>query len=385
MTVRIHDTARNTLPGWTINAVRDGYARGAVISPFASPVRANGYKQSVQRVIQRISEAGGSVWVDPSTHILQAPGVGDFRYYDEWGFWAGAHGVLTTADEMRDHTRRVYSVQEELGVPLVAPTLLLNSPQSPRSQAAATLAGIAREEAGARHVLMPIVGDTHFWGAGAELDAYVGLLDQLEPSAWLLTVARPESAAPVAVQTEEIFGLMRTSAALSQDRVVLVGHGDMAGLPAIAAGASGVGTGWDTRQRVLAYSDHAARTAGGPGGSWYKRPTLEGLLGNLLPNELQVLANQDAALAARLVPGAVLDLAEPAFRHHAVVLTRIVDELKALSGRGRAQRLRERYLAARSDWPLVQAITGCSSGADRWVDPLLAGLEQFMAAEGWNP
>lgn len=385
MTVRIQDTARNTLPVWTINAVHGGYARGAVISPFTSPVRANGYKQSVQQVVQRISDAGGSVWVDPSTHMLQAPGVGDFRYYREWDFWAGAPGVLTTADDMRDHIRRVYAVQGELGVPLVAPTLLLNSPQSARSQTAAALAAIAREEAGGRHVLMPIVGDTHFWSAGPELDAYVGLLDQLEPSAWLLTVARPESTVPATVQADEVFGLMRTSAALSQDRVVLVGHGDLAGLPAIAAGASGLGTGWDTRQRVLAYSDHAARAPGGPGGSWYKRPTLEGLLGNLLPNELQVLTNQDAALATRLVPGEVLDVAEPAFRHHAVVLTRVVEELNALSGRARAQRLRDRYLAARVDWPQVQAITGCSSGADRWVEPLLAGLEQFMAAEGWSP
>lgn len=385
MTVRIQDTARNTLPGWTVNAIRGGYARGAVISPFASPVRANGYKQSVRQVIQRISDAKGSVWVDPSTHVLQGPGVGDFRYYREWDFWAGAPGVLTTADDMRDHVRRVYAVQEALEVPLVAPTILLNSPQSAAAQGAAALAMIAREEAGGRHVLLPIVGDTHFWGAGSELDAYVGLLDQLEPSAWLLTVARTESTLPAAVQAAEIFGLMRTSAALSQDRVVLVGHGDFAGLPAIAAGASGVGTGWDTRQRVLAYSDHAARAAGGPGGAWYKRPTLEGLLGNLLPNELQILSNQDVALATRLVPGAVLDLAEPAFRHHATVLTRVVDELKALTGRDRVLRLRERYLAARLDWPRVQAITGCASAADRWVEPLFAGLEQFMAAEGWSP
>lgn len=384
MTVRIQDTARNTLPGWTINAVRGRYARGAVVSPFASPVQANGYKQSVRQVIQRISDIGGSVWVDPSTHMLQAPGVGDFRYYREWDFWAGAPGVLTTADEKRDHVRRVYAVQEALEVPLVAPTLLLNSPQSPGSQAAAALAEIAREEARGRHVLMPIVGDTHFWGSGAELDAYVGLLDQLEPSAWLLTVSRPDSTVPAAVQAAEVFGLMRTSAALSQDKPVLVGHGDLAGLPAIAAGATGLGTGWDTRQRVLAYSDHAARAAGGSGGAWYKRPTLEGLLGNLLPSELQVLVNQDAALAARLVPGAVLDLAEPAFRHHATVLTNVVDELKTLAGRDRAQRLRERYLAARMDWPRVQAITGCASGADRWVNPLLAGLEQFMTAEGWR-
>lgn len=71
-----------------------------------------------------------------------------------------------------------------------------------------------------------------------------------------------------------------SAAALSQDRPVLIGHGDFAAIPAVAAGATRIGTGWDTRQRAFAYSDHAARPlVSTDGGSWYKRPTLEGLLG----------------------------------------------------------------------------------------------------------
>lgn len=66
---------------------------------------------------------------------------------------------------------------------------------------------------------------------------------------------------PTGASSEEIFGLMRTTFALSQDRPVRVAYGDLAALPAVAAGAEAVGTGWDMRQRICAYQDFQVRAA----------------------------------------------------------------------------------------------------------------------------
>jgi hypothetical protein len=384
MSVLLQDTARNNLASWGVHALGGGYAIGAIVSPFTSPVRGNGYKQDARVVVKRLQRAGGEVWFDPTTHALQAPQVGDFRYYSGWDLWKGARGDLVTHQAMVDHVKKVFEIQTSLEVPLLAPTVLLNGAQNPQSLRAAELATVARREANARPVYLAVVGDVHFWSAGTQLDAHIGVLDQLEPAGWILTVARHASTLPAAALASEVEGLARTTYALSRDRPVIIGHGDLAGLPAMAAGATRIGTGWDSRQRVFAYTDHSARAnVGSDGGGWYKRPTLEGLLGNMLPNELRVLARQDSALATRLTPGPVLDQPESAFRHHAEILTRISTELGGLPDRLRAERMRDRYRAAVADWPAAQAKSGCNGNARQWVAACLTGLEAFMASEGW--
>jgi hypothetical protein len=46
-------------------------------------------------------------------------------------------------------------------------------------------------------------------------------------------------------------------------------------------------------------------------------------------------------------------------------------------------RLRDRYLNARLQWPTVAARLGSANGMDRWVTPLLDGLEAFGRTEGF--
>ena len=384
MSVLLQDTARNNLASWGERALAGGYASGAIISPFTSPIHGNGYKQGIEVVVKRLQRAGGDVWFDPTTHALQAPQVGDFRYYEGWDLWQGGRGDLRTSQAMIEHVRRVFEIQVSLGVPLLAPTILLHGAGNSQSQRAADFASVAMREARDRSVYLAVVGDVHFWGAGNQLDAHIGLLDQLEPAGWMLTVARNDSTLPATVDVAEVEGLARATYALSQDRPVIIGHGDLAGLPAVAAGATQVGSGWDSRQRVFSYSDHSARPiTDSDGGGWYKRPTLEGLLGSMLPNELRILIRQDAALARRLTPGSVLDAPETAFRHHAEVLTRVTTEINGLQGRQRAERMRDKYRAAIADWPVAQAMSGCDAGARQWVGSCSAGLQAFMTAEGW--
>lgn len=383
MSTLIQDTARNTLIKWTGNAVRGGYALGAALSPFTSPLEGNGYKRSAIATSEAIRGEGGEFWFDPMTHALNMPRAGDFRFYDGWELWDGTRGDLSDRTLVRSHVERVLAVQSSLEARPLAPTVLVSYPDSPRSHIALELSAEGARQSPT--AWLTVAGDQQFWSSGAELDAHIGALDQLEPAGWLLSVARGDNAMPPAATPEEIFGLMRTTYALSQDRPVRIAFGDVAALPAVAAGAEAVGTGWDMRQRLCAYQDFEERPAdaGGGGGAWYQRPTLRGLLGGLSNGEYDILVSERSTLARRLTPGVIGPQAEQAFAHHATVLTAVIEELSAHSGRDRVAMLRDAYVAAITEWPEVQRVTGTRLGAARWNSPFLQGLELFMTSEGW--
>lgn len=384
MKILIQDCARNNVASWAENALDAGDAQGVALSPFCSPVLANGYKPSAESVSERVLRHGGDFWFDASTHVLQMPSVGDFRYYAGWDLWGGARGDLSTTALKSTHIEKVFATQRTLGSTLLAPTLLLHSAQSTTSLQALEMAQIARDQASGRDFWISIVGDSHFWSSGADLDGYIGALDQLAPTGWMLSVARPLTGVPAAAETLEIAGLMRTTLALSQNAQVIVAHGDLAALPAAAAGAVSLGTGWDVRQRVLAYPDFAERPSdGGGGGAWYERPTLEGLIGSILPTEFSVLADQRPPLATRLYAGTRFGGPENAFRHHAQVINKIVASFAGLDAESSVKLLRDLYRAALLEWPMVQGITQCASAGDQWISPFLSGVEQFIANEGW--
>ncbi|MGC4933056.1 hypothetical protein ACLQ3C_05180 [Gordonia sp. DT30] len=382
MGVFLQDTARNALPRWTQNAVKGNYAIGAYLSPFTSPQAANGYKRSAQETADLIRDSSGEFWFDPTTYALTMPRAGDFRHYDTWGLWDGTRGDLSTHAVREDHIGRVYEIQRQLSSPLLAPSLLVSYPDTPVSQRALELSQESTKLNPS--TWLTISGDQQFWSAGAELDAHIGALDQLEPSGWLLVVTRSDNAMPPGATAEEVYGLMRTTFALSQDRPVRVAFGDVAALPAVAAGAEAIGTGWDVRQRICAYQDFEERDGDQAGGAWYQRPTLRGLMGGLSNGEHTILTSEDSALSTRLTPGTIGPKPEQAFKHHAVVLTEIVDELNQLSGRNRVDTLRRRYEAARPEWQAVTRVTGTKIGPARWIKPFLDGLNLFADSEGWH-
>jgi hypothetical protein len=381
MAVMIQDTARNNLIKWAGNAIQGGYALAAFLSPFISPREANGFKKSALETSKAIRNAGGEFWFDSMTYALDMPRCGNFRNYDSWSLWSGTRGDLSGRDAMRTHVSAVFGVQDELGSSHLAPTTLVSYPDTPKSRQALDLAEVAIEIDPA--AWLTIAGDQQFWAAGAELDAHIGALDQCEPSGWLFVVARNDTSMPPSATPDETFGLMRSSYALSRDRPVRVAFGDLSALPAIAAGAQSLGTGWDMRQRMCAYQDFEDRPADPGGGAWYQRPTLQGLLGGLSSNEFELLTSERPQLSARLAPGTIAPQAESAFRHHAVVVSYLIRALEPLSGRERVDYLRERYMAALGEWPEVQRVTGAKIGPGRWIAPFLAGVDLFRSSEGW--
>lgn len=381
MTLMIQDTARNNLIKWAGNAISSGYARGAFLSPFISPREANGFKKSATETSTAIRGSGGEFWFDSMTYALDMPRAGNFRHYDGWPLWSGSRGDLSDRAAMRAHVSAVFGVQDELVSPHLAPTCLVSYPDTPKSRQALDLAEAAVEVDPT--AWLTVAGDQQFWSAGAELDAHIGALDQCEPGGWMFVVTRNDTSMPPASTPEEIHGLVRSTFALSQDRPVRVAFGDLAALPAIAAGAESLGTGWDMRQRLCAYQDYEDREADAGGGAWYQRPTFRGLLGGLSGNEYELLTSERAQLAARLAPGTIAPQPESAFRHHATVLSELIRALQALGGRDRVEYLRNQYSAALGEWPEVQRVTGTKLGPTRWIAPFLAGLDLFISAEGW--
>lgn len=383
MSVLIEDSPRN-LAAWISEAVAAGSVQGTVVTPWASPWQSHpgpGKKPAIASRVAEHQSNGVEVWFDPMTHALQMSGVGDFRFYDEYDLWAGARGDLSDPALREEHVGKVFDVQDGLSVPHLGPTILLHSPLSNDSVLALELAREAvRRDANCR---LAIAGGPTFWAEGAALDAHIGALDALAPGGWFLTVVRPVSGLPVQATAEEVFGLCRAARALSMDLPVHISHGDLAALPAVAAGATTVGTGWDQRQRVCSYSDYSPRDPDQPGGGWYQRPTLQGLLGLVMGREASILSARDAVLVTRL-GGVPAPGPREVFDHHAFVLSALVTALQAepdLERRYRA--LKALYDAAAADWPTVQTITGCAAGATEWLAAMAGGLALYARTEGW--
>ncbi|WP_143655850.1 hypothetical protein [Streptomyces sp. XY006] len=382
MSILIEDSPRNLL-SWIVQAVKAGEADGAIISPFASPLHALRHRRSAEVMARGLVNEGAQVWFDAQTHALQMAGVGDFRYYQEYDFWVGNRGDLSSADLREGHLARVFAFQDHLEATRLAPTILLHHAETQSSELALELAKDAIDQA--PNCWMTIAGTAPFWESGLALDAHIGALAQLEPAGWFIVPVRPLATLPVEAEVEETHGICRTIRALSENAPVHISHGDLAGLPGVAAGAASVGSGWDQRQRACAYASYAERENGeGGGGGWYERVTIRSLLGSLRPSEVAVLRSQNPALYQTLgefpPPGP-----QEAFRHH---VSGLRSAINAIADNGdnyyaRYTTLLNMYRDAARLWPQVAATTGSPLNASHWIEPLQRGLRLYGEGEGW--
>jgi hypothetical protein len=382
MTLLVEDTARNNLAAWTADGNAVPPVAGAILSPFTSPRIGTTYKQSAEQTVRRLKDKGKSAWFDPATHALQMPNVGDYRYYTGWNLWSGSPNTLDTDGAQSDHIKRVFDVQDDLGVPHLAPTVLLHSPSSETSQRALRMTELAVEIDPDCYI--SIAGDSAFWSGGSALDAHIGGLSQVAPAGWFVVVTRTLTVLPAPVAREEVHGLCRTVRSLSDDGPVHVSHGDLAALPAVVAGATSVGTGWDSRQRMCAYASYVARDEDDDraGGGWLTQVTLEGLLSLLGHSDADLLQNQDAQLSQRLVPGSTPPAAAECWKHHAEVLARVINTLQP-GNKDSYERLLTAYENAKNEWAAVANAIGVTNRANDWLREAQEGLQLYGQTEGW--
>lgn len=382
MSILIEDSPRNLL-AWIVQAVKSGDVEGAVISPFASPTERLRHRRSADVMARGLHAEGARVWFDAQTHALQMAGVGDFRYYEGYDLWSGNRGDLSTAPLRHDHLSKVFDFQDKLGATKLAPTMLLHHAETQTSEVTLELAKQAIDLA--PDCWLTVAGTAPFWEGETTLDAHIGALAQLEPAGWFIVPVRHLASLPAEVSAKETHGLCRTVRALSENAPVHISHGDLASLPAIAAGAASVGSGWDQRQRACAYASYAAREHGdGGGGGWYERVTIKRLLGSLRPAEVSVLENQNPqlyqALGAFPPPGP-----QEAFRHHMAALHMAIGEIgdNGDNHQARYSTLLNMYETASALWPRVAASTGSPLNASHWTEPFRQGLSRYGAEEGW--
>lgn len=382
MPIVLHDSGRSGKVGWAVDSVNRDLAAGMILSPFETPPDDQPRRPSAETCIGDIGDVGGEVFFDPTTHGVLAPGADKFEYYDEWDLWPGGSRGSLTATAVRRHVDRAMEVQRGLGVTPIAPTLALDSPTSARANIVEDMASMATTIDESAYVA--VAGSARFWSAGVDLDAFIGSLARLRPSGWVVTATRESMRYPwPGLDPEEVFGICRTvhGASLRGARVICA-QGDLAALPAVAAGADTVGSGWDVRHRMCAddmFRDEPGirRTS--------ERITHQGLLASLKRPEAERILAGDTALSRRLVPGNIPVGMKPQWRHHLGVAGNAVERIAtAGTRRQRVDELRGLYQDVRTNFSLAEPLAApMEAGFNEWVAPLSAGLEQYAASEGW--
>ena len=128
--VFIHDGRRAAQRSWTLAAIDAGAAIGTILTPFATPRVAEPRNPNAKDVADDVRAAGGEVLFDAMTHARLLPTTNKVDFYDQWELWGPSGVGLGTPQRRLEHVERVFGRQTMLGVPLLTPTVQLNSPDS---------------------------------------------------------------------------------------------------------------------------------------------------------------------------------------------------------------------------------------------------------------
>ena len=387
MSVFIQDGRRGGHLSWARQALTAGIASGVIISPFHTPRIQVPRHRSGIAVASAVAEAGGEAVFDATTHALRLRGTDDLAHYDTWQLW-GPSGIGLDTDTRRlEHLERVFDRQDELSVPTLAPTAPLDTPNG---VAAADAFRTAELSKGLRpSCWQSLAGSRSFWRSGLDLDAYVGRLSSLRAPVWVLTVVNDVVVdnIPDLADIDAFAGLLRTVHSLSQRSRVVVCHADLAGLPAVAAGASDLGGGWD---RGMRFFDRESFRITSSGPRIPASLVTQGGLGAVLRRDtgdaITRVLGEPAASLLRGGPMPVDDAAERS--HHLRQLNYLVSRVDGhgMNRTGRVTELRNFYenglttidaLSPRLPRPTLPPTLRA-----RWLEHPHACLEAYAVAEG---
>lgn len=385
--VLLHDGRAVGHRKWSGEAVRAGYASGVIVNPFSTPRVSQERNPSASTLAADMDDLGADFVFDPMTHSRLLATTNKLDFYDQWELWPNATPSLTTSAEYLDHVERVFQRQSALSAPFLAPTVQLSSPIGAEVATALELARIARGLTDTSW--QSLVGTRAFWGAGPDLDAYVGNLVAMRAPVWVITVANEVvlDSLPDVANVAAFEGLCRTVRSLSLRSRVIVCYADFAGLPAVAAGADTVGTGWHRAQRTFDPSSFRVDSDAG-----IRRPAAyvtQGALHAVLRRDTAdqiVRWNPDRAALIRGGPMPRTDGEERL--HHLQQLSSVVALLNGEeSSQQRFGLSRDRYATAATEFDaLIAAIPSVRNGDKAvWCTAMRAVLDAYAGGEGLQP
>jgi hypothetical protein len=380
--IYIQDGAISGHTLWSEQALAENAADGVIMSPFFTPLTPRRGQATAEAFSKRVRDQGGSVVVDATTHGVSLPGTNNWANYNTWDFWRGPRGDLSTAEYRKAHVEATFIRQDELGVQRLTPTVALDNPIGADADVALALADEGK--AADPQAWQSLAGRRGFW-LSADLDNYIGAIQQLRSPVWFLTLIRDNSDYPPDMtEAAQTAAFCRTVDSLSRRSRVVVCHADLFGLPAVAAGASSIGTGWHTKQRLCSPAtfqsndpEQVRRQA-----KWF---TYLGLVARLHNNESQILVAQDAARAASLYSGRVADVGRDMRLHHLSVVQSLVATVSGWpSKREKVAALRSIYEDASSELDdLAKKYSRVfTSQRVAHIDGSFEGLQAYAMAEG---
>jgi len=383
--VLIHDGRRIAHRKWSTDAIDAGFADGIVLTPFSTPRVSAPRHPSASDVAAAVSDAGGEVVFDPMTHARFLAGVNKTDFYDAWELWGPDGLALATPQHRLAHVERVFRRQESVGSPHLAPTISLASALTQDASTAREIARLARGIDSSSW--QSLAGTRAFWASGASLDAYVGTLVALRAPVWMVTVVNElvVDHVPDMSDLAAFAGLCRTVHSLSLRSRVIVAHSDYAGLPAVAAGADTVGSGWDRAQRT--FDPNSFRVDSDPGiripASYVTQGALHAVLRRDTADAIERW-NQSQALILRGGPMPASDQVQR--MHHLNQLRTAVRALTGTSSRqNRVDALRDRYRTAITQFDVLRdALPRTVQERDKnaWATAPRDVLESYAQAEG---
>lgn len=393
----LHDTTRTQAKAWPQRYVAGGLAAGLILTPHASPPEGRSRRPAASERAEVVEEGGGFVLVDPASHAALTDVSDD---YDRWGLWPGSTRGDFDAPSYERHTEAVFHMQGRLGAPFLIPVPALEQPGSIRANQVADVTDRAVEIA--KGVLIEVhggdvtrddvevwgtvAGHPTFWAAGSVLDHYITRLTEADIDGWYLVPVRSESALPVTPTASEVAGLCRTVFSLSTWRTpVIVGNANLLGLPALAAGATYIGTGYDTKQRVFEPRIHEPPDPDDEGrGGWLERVLAERLLTSLPGANVRLLYQEEPELAREVIgsptqpnPGGENT------EHHLRILRDLAAHVSSEDrGSDAAGVLLHMYGRSRSYAKRVEEASGFGEIIAQ-IEPYERGVEQWLRDEDW--
>lgn len=382
--VLIHDGRRPGQLKWSLEALSAGVADGAILTPFATPRTKEPRYPSASEVAKSIGQAGGEVIFDPMTHAAVMAQSDRFDFYDGWGLWGSSDKSLQTPAARLSHVERVFKAQDQVGAPRLAPTLAINAPLSAEATYALEIANVARSlESSAWQSL---AGTRAFWSSGSRLDAHIGVLASLRAPVWVVTVVNESVGdnVPDMADTEAFEGLCRSIHSLSIRSRVIIAQSDYSGLPAVAAGADTVGSGWDRGQRT--FDPLSFRQSDGSPRRSASYVTQGGLLSVLRRDAADVITQWDSSRAFAMRGGPMPPSDQIERIHHFRQLRGLIQAINSGTTRqGRVDELRRAYTQAAQDYDdLVRALRPTVTAQQKlmWIENPRSALEAYSLREG---